>query len=170
MTRLYIDADACPVIRESLSAARELRVPCVIAGNSTQNLERHLRASDPREPRDPARPDGGFWVSTVQVGVGADSADFEIAAAVTPDDVVVTQDIGLADIVLGRGARAIGVRGHVYNPLTIDSMMFIRHEEKRVRRDGGWTKGPAAFTSEDRSRFSRNLRQLLREARESTGR
>lgn len=170
MTRLYIDADACPVIRESLSAARELRVPCVIAGNSTQNLEHHLRASDPREPRDPARPDGGFWVSTVQVGVGADSADFEIAAAVTPDDVVVTQDIGLADIVLGRGARAIGVRGHVYNPLTIDSMMFIRHEEKRVRRAGGRTKGPAAFTSEDRRRFSRNLRQLLREARESTGR
>lgn len=170
MTRLYIDADACPVIRESLSATRELRVPCVIAGNTTQNLERHLRASDPREPRDPARPDGGFWVSTVQVGVGADSADFEIAAAVTPDDVVVTQDIGLADIVLGRGARAIGVRGHVYNPLTIDSMMFIRHEEKRVRRTGGRTKGPAAFTSEDRRRFSRNLRQLLREARESTGR
>ncbi|MEE6148189.1 DUF188 domain-containing protein [Olsenella sp. YH-ols2223] len=170
MTRLYIDADACPVIRESLSAARVLRVPCVIAGNTTQNLERHLRASDPREPRDPARPDGGFWVSTVQVGVGADSADFEIAAAVNPDDVVVTQDIGLADIVLGRGARAIGVRGHVYNPLTIDSMMFIRHEEKRVRRAGGRTKGPAAFTSEDRRRFSRNLRQLLREARESTGR
>ena len=78
-------------------------------------------------------------------------------------DVVVTQDIGLASMVLGRGARAIGVRGRVYNPVTIDSMMFIRHEEKKVRRAGGRTKGPAAFTDEDRRRFVRNLRELLRQ-------
>ncbi|MCC6099327.1 MAG: DUF188 domain-containing protein [Olsenella sp.] len=166
MTRLYIDADACPVTREALAAARAHRIPCIIAGNSTQNLERYIRASDPREPKDPSRPDHGFWVNTIQVGVGADSADFAIASAITPDDVLVTQDIGLADIVLGRGARAIGVRGHVYNPLTIDSMMFIRHEEKKVRRAGGKTKGPAAFTDEDRERFSHNLARLLREARQ----
>ena len=95
VTKLYIDADACPVIREALAAARAQGVPCVIAGNSTQNLERHLRASDPREPKDPAHPDRGFWASTIQVGVGADSADFAIVSAITPADVVVTQDIGL---------------------------------------------------------------------------
>jgi uncharacterized protein YaiI (UPF0178 family) len=167
VTKLYIDADACPVTREALAAARVQGVPCIIAGNSTQNLERYIHASDPREPQDPSRPDRGFWVDTIQVGVGADSADFAIASAVTPADVVVTQDIGLADIVLGRGARAIGVRGHVYNPLTIDSMMFIRHEEKKVRRAGGRTKGPAAFTDEDRERFSRNLARLLREAHQA---
>lgn len=167
MTKLYIDADACPVTREALAAARAQGLPCIIAGNSTQNLERYIRASDPREPQDPSRPDRGFWVDTIQVGVGADSADFAIASAVTPADVVVTQDIGLADIVLGRGAHAIGVRGHVYNPLTIDSMMFIRHEEKKVRRAGGRTKGPAAFTDEDRGRFSHNLARLLREAHQA---
>jgi uncharacterized protein YaiI (UPF0178 family) len=166
VTRLYIDADACPVTREALTVARAQGVPCIIAGNSTQNLERCIRATDPREPRDPAHPDHGFWVDTIQVGVGADSADFAIVSAITPADVVVTQDIGLADIVLGRGARAIGVRGRVYNPLTIDSMMFIRHEGKKDRRAGGRTKGPAAFTQEDRERFSRNLSQLLREARQ----
>jgi uncharacterized protein YaiI (UPF0178 family) len=167
VTKLYIDADACPVTREALAAARVQGVPCIIAGNCTQNLERYIHASDPREPQDPSRPDRGFWVDTIQVGVGADSADFAIASAVTPADVVVTQDIGLADIVLGRGARAIGVRGHVYNPLTIDSMMFIRHEEKKVRRAGGRTKGPAAFTDEDRERFSHNLARLLREAHQA---
>lgn len=169
MTVLYIDADACPVTREALAVARAEGIPCVIAGNSTQNLERSVRATDRREPRDPEHPDRGFWVSTLQVGVGADSADFAIVQRLTPDDVVVTQDIGLADIVLGRGARAIGVRGRVYNPLTIDSMMFIRHEEKKVRRAGGRTKGPAAFTSEDRTRFSHNLRQLVREAKRAGG-
>lgn len=160
MTTLFIDADACPVTREALAEARRAQVPCVIAGNSTQNLLRHVRSADPTTPRD------GFWVRTVQVGVGADSADFAIVEELTPDDVVVTQDIGLASIVLGRGARAIGVRGHIYSPLTIDSMMFIRHEEKKVRRAGGRTKGPASFEDEDRERFSANLRRLLREAKD----
>jgi len=160
MTTLFIDADACPVTREALAVARAEKVPCVIAGNSTQNLERSIRATDPREPCT------GFWVRTLQVGVGSDSADFAIVEELRPTDVVVTQDIGLASIVIGRGARAIGVRGHIYNPLTIDSMMFIRHEEKKVRRAGGRTGGPAAFEDEDRERFSRNLRRLVREAKE----
>ena len=161
MTTLFIDADACPVTREALAEARRARIPCVIAGNATQNLSRHLRRSDPTTPHE------GFWVRTVQVGVGADSADFAIVEELGPDDVVVTQDIGLASMVLGRGARAIGVRGHVYSPLTIDSMMFIRHEEKKVRRAGGRTKGPAAFTDEDRERFVANLRRLLAETPKS---
>lgn len=42
-----------------------------------------------------------------------------------------TQDIGLASMVLGRGAAAIGVRGRVYDKATIDMQLFIRHEEKR---------------------------------------
>lgn len=95
-----------------------------------------MRPQDPREPKEPTYPDSSFWTTTLQESIGADSADFAIASDITPEDVVVTQDIGLADIVLGRGARAIGVRGRIYNPLTIDSMMFIRHEEKKVRRQG----------------------------------
>lgn len=125
-----------------------------------------MRPQDPREPRDPKHPDSSFWTTTLQESIGADSADFAIASAITPEDIVVTQDIGLADIVLGRGARAIGVRGRIYNPLTIDSMMFIRHEEKKVRRQGGRTKGPAPFTNEDRKRFERNLSQLAHEAKQ----
>lgn len=162
---LFIDADACPVTREAVDLARAERVPVVIAGNTTQNLQRHVRPGDPTEPPR----GGGFWVRTIEVGVGTDSADFAIVSELSPQDVVVTQDIGLADIVLGRGARAIGVRGRVYNPLTIDSMMYIRHEEKKVRRNGGRTKGPAPFTQEDRSRFRANLRQLLREAKAAAG-
>ena len=105
---LFIDADACPVTRESIDCARRAGVAVVIAGNSTQNLERHIRRDDPRD------------------------------------------------------AAAIGVRGRVYDKATIDMQLFIRHEEKKVRRAGGRTRGPAAFTSEDRARFKRNLTELLR--------
>lgn len=158
MTTLYIDADACPVTSEALAVARRAGVPVVIAGNTTQNLERHVRAGD---PRDAAHAKRGFWVDTLVVSTGADSADFAIVEALEPGDVMVTQDIGLAAMVLGRGARAIGVRGRVYSEATIDSDLFIRAEEKKARRAGGRTRGPAAFTDRDRRRFTDNLEGLL---------
>ena len=49
MRTLYLDADACPVTREALACARRARVPVVIVGNTTQNLERHVRRDDPRD-------------------------------------------------------------------------------------------------------------------------
>ena len=150
---LLIDADACPVTADALAVARRAGVPVVIAGNTTQNLERH--------PRDVSHARHGFWVDTLAVSCGADSADFAIVEALQPGDVVVTQDIGLAAMVLGRGARAIGVRGRVYSTATIDSDLFIRAEEKKVRRAGGRTRGPAAFTGRDRRCFVENLEGLL---------
>lgn len=68
---LYIDADACPVTRESIDCARRANVAVVITGNSTQNLERHIRRDDRAEHTY----DAAFWVSTLDVSVGADSAD-----------------------------------------------------------------------------------------------
>lgn len=155
---IYIDADACPVTAEALAVARACRVPAVIAGNTTQNLARHIRRGDPRRATD------GFWVDTLAVGIGADSADFAIVQELKPGDIVVTQDTGLAAMALGRGARAIGVRGRVYTLATIDLDMHIRHEEKKIRRQGGRTRGPAPFEDEDRERFIRNLRALVKHA------
>ncbi len=154
---IYIDADACPVTSETLAVARKNALPAVVTGNATQNLARHIRRGDPREPRD------GFWVDTLPVGIGADAADFAIVQELEPGDIVVTQDIGLAAMALGRHARAIGVRGRVYTLATIDLDMHIRHEEKKVRRQGGRTKGPAAFEDDDRERFAANLQRLVEE-------
>ena len=63
---LFIDADACPVTRESIDCARRAGVAVVIAGNSTQNLERHIRRDDPRDDEHARR---GFWVTTLVVVV-----------------------------------------------------------------------------------------------------
>ena len=141
---IFLDADACPVTAEALAVARSCGVPVVIAGNSTQNLARHLRRGDPRSPTD------GFWADTLPVGVGADAADFAIVQELQPGDIVVTQDIG--------------VRGRVFTLAAIDLDLHIRHEEKKVRRQGGRTKGPAAFEDDDRERFAANLRRLVDKA------
>ncbi len=95
---------------------------------------------------------------------GSDSADFAIIERLAQNDVVVTQDIGLAAMALGRKAFAIGVRGREYLPATIDMDMEIRHVEKKVRRQGGRTKGPAPFTDDDREAFEANLSRIVEKA------
>ena len=159
MSTLFIDADACPVTREALDCARKARVPVVIAGDSGHNLLKHVRTNDPTEPCD------GFWVSTLQVEQGQDSADFAIVCQLEPGDVVVTQDLGLASMVLGRDARAIGVRGELYDKRTIDALLLVRHAEKEARRNPRRRTspkgGPRAFTNEDRRRFTARLREVL---------
>jgi uncharacterized protein len=146
---LFIDADACPVTRDAIALARAAGVPVVLVGNETQNLGRHT---------------GRSGVEAVQVSAGRDAADFAIVERLSPGDIVVTQDIGLAAMVLGRDAAAIGPRGRVYSPATIDAELEVRYAEQRLRRAGGRTRGPSAFEDEDRERFRDNLARLLANA------
>jgi uncharacterized protein YaiI (UPF0178 family) len=148
MTTLFIDADACPVTRDAIAVARRRGLSVVVAGNSTQNLDRHVRSG----------------VEAMSVPAGRDAADFAIVERLNPGDVVVTQDIGLAAMALGRGAGAVGPRGRTYSLATIDAELAVRHAEARLRRQGGRHKGPSPFTEEDREHFVWALERALDEA------
>ncbi len=145
-TSLYIDADACPVTRDALTVARRHKAPAVLVANATQNLSRYAD-----------RP----GVECVQVSGGRDAADFAIVERLVAGDVVVTGDIGLAAMVLGKGARAISPRGRVFSAATIDMELAVRHAEQRHRRAGGRTRGPSPFEDEDRERFVAVLERHL---------
>lgn len=146
MRTLFIDADACPVTREAISIARSHGMAVVLVANSNQNFDKHLSRKG---------------VEAVQVSGGRDAADFAIIERLQPGDVVVTQDTGLAAMVLGRGAGAIGVRGRIFHLATIDAEMEIRHAEQKLRRAGGRTGGPSKFTEEDRENFEDRLEWLI---------
>lgn len=124
-------------------------MPVVLVGNETQNFSRYTQREG---------------VDAVQVSAGRDAADFAIVERLARGDVVVTQDIGLAAMVLGRGAAALSPRGRVFALATIDAELAVRHAEQRHRRAGGRTRGPAAFEDEDRERFEGALERLLAEA------
>ena len=147
-TTLYIDADACPVTREALGIARVRGIVVVLVANTTQDFSRYA---------------GRKGVETIQVGSGRDAADFAIIEQLDPEDVVVTQDLGLAAMVLGRGAVAMSPRGRVYSAITIDAELAVRHAEQQHRRAGGRTKGPSPFEEEDREHFVSSLKRVLSE-------
>ena len=102
-------------------------------------------------------------VEATSVSQGRDSADFAIVGMLEPGDVVVTQDIGVAAMALGRRAGAVSPRGRIFYQSTIDAEMELRHAEARHRRAGGRTGGPRPFTEEDREHFVASLERLMRE-------
>lgn len=145
---VFIDADACPVLKEAIGIATRRGFRVVLIGNDTQNLQRFSDTEG---------------LSVLEVSVGRDAADFAIVTRTNPNDIVVTDDIGLASMVLGKGAVAISSRGRKYDSSKIDFELHFRHVEKKIRRSGGKTKGPSLFTGEDRKRFISVLKKLLDE-------
>lgn len=148
MATVFIDADACPVTREAIALARRHGLRAVVVANSTQNLERYASRSG---------------VEAVQVSSGRDAADFAVVERLQPGDVVVTQDIGLAAMAIGRGAGALSPRGRIFHLATIDAELAVRHAEAKLRRAGGRHGGPPKFDDEDREHFGEQLERLLRQ-------
>ena len=146
MTTVFIDADACPVTRDAIAVARSRSVPVVLVANQSQNLARYGDRKG---------------VEILQVASGRDSADFAMVPRLSPGDIVVTADTGLAAMALGRGCRVLSPRGREYYAATIDAELAVRHAEQKFRRAGGRTGGPSPYQPEDRERFREALAGML---------
>jgi len=92
---------------------------------------------------------------------GFDVADNEIVQRVAAGDLVVTQDIPLAALVIEKGALAIHPRGELYTPKTIAQRLTMRNFMDELRGAGVDTGGPAAFHARDRQAFANQLDQWL---------
>src|SRR5258707_7981323 len=87
---IFVDADACPVKEEVYRVARRYGLKVYVVANGSI-----------RVPPDP-------MIELVAVEAGPDVADDWIAERVQPRDILVTQDIPLADRCLKAGAEGIG--------------------------------------------------------------
>jgi len=98
------------------------------------------------------------------VGAGADAVDFALVGLCRKDDLVVTQDYGVAAMILGKGAYGIHQSGKWYTNENIDRMLMERHLSKKARRSKSkhHLKGTAKRTAEDDKRFAESLEHLIR--------
>ena len=60
------------------------------------------------------------------IGTGADAADFALVGLCQKGDLVVTQDYGVAAMILGKGAYGIHQSGKWYTDENIDRMLMER--------------------------------------------
>lgn len=146
MTRILVDADACPVIRTVERVAKANGVPVTLLCDTN-----HVLNSDYSE----------FKV----IGAGADAVDFALINLCARGDVVVTQDYGVAALALGKGAYAIHQNGGLYTQDNIDQMLMERHLARKARMGKGkhHLKGPKKRTREEDEAFEAAFAQLLRE-------
>ncbi|MEG2429017.1 MAG: DUF188 domain-containing protein, partial [Oscillospiraceae bacterium] len=56
------------------------------------------------------------------------------------NDIVITQDYGLAAMCLARGAKALSQNGMEYTNINIDSLLLSRHTNKKLRTSGKYGK------------------------------
>lgn len=140
-SRIWVDADACPVaIREMLvKAAQKRGVPITFIANHPIPLPKHPN------------------LQFTQVESGFDIADNLIALRAEKGDLVVTQDIPLADEVITKGAIAIGPRGHVYTKENIKSRLTMRDFMETLRSSGIQSGGPAPLNAQDKQAFGNAL-------------
>ncbi|MBE7032624.1 MAG: hypothetical protein E7406_00165 [Ruminococcaceae bacterium] len=143
--KVFIDADGCPVVNETVSLCREFSKECIIICDTSHRIEK----------------DGA---QTIIVEKGADSADFKLVNLLSKGDIAVTQDYALAAMGLSRGARIINQNGLEYSDSNIDSLLMSRFIAKKVRNAGGRLKGPAKRTKEQTESFVKTLRKILEEA------
>ena len=140
--QILVDADACPVKGIIVRLAKEKNLPVTMLIDTSHELS-----------------DGYSRIITVDKQ--ADSVDYALMALLTREDVVVTQDFGLAAMVIGKGAKAVNQNGLVFTDINMDRLLLERHIGKKIRRGGGKTRGPAKRTKEDDLRFEAALRKLL---------
>lgn len=144
---LFIDADACPVKDETYKVAARYGLKTFVVSNSFMQI--------------PASP----LIERVVVDAGPDIADDWIAERAVAGDIVVTNDIPLADRVLKSGAAAIKPNGQPFTHDSIGSALAQRSIMEHIRSTGEITGGPRPFDRADRSRFLQALDTAIQKSR-----
>jgi uncharacterized protein YaiI (UPF0178 family) len=147
VTRLFIDADACPVKDEVYRVAERYGLRVFVVSNGWINTR--------REP----------WIEQVVVDAGPDVADDWIAERAAVGDVVITSDIPLADRCLKAGAQALKSNGQEFSADSIGSALAGRMVGEHMRSMGLTTSGPPPFGPKDRSTFLQALDRAVVKAR-----
>jgi uncharacterized protein YaiI (UPF0178 family) len=143
-TRIYVDADACPVKDEIYRVAARHGLPVsVVAGNFI------------RVPQDPL-------IERIAAGSAMDAADDWIAERAGKGDIVVTADIPLASRCVKLGAEVIAPNGKPFTEESIGMTLAVRNLMTDLRSSGEVTGGPKSFAPRDRSAFLAALDQTIR--------
>lgn len=146
--KIIVDADACPVKNEIIKLAANYHLSVIlvmsIAHYSFQDLPNHVK--------------------TVYVEKGIDQADFKIIQLATSGDIIITQDYGLASLLLPKSCRVIHHYGYEYTDQNIKQLLEQRYYSALERNAGIRTKGPSAFTISDRKKFMKYFEELLQQA------
>ncbi|MDN6161210.1 MAG: YaiI/YqxD family protein [Atopostipes sp.] len=143
--KIIIDADASPVKNEVIKVAGKFNLKVLLIMSIAHHSDIQL-------------PD---HVERIYVEKGMDQADFKIIQLAKTGDVIVTQDYGLASLLLAKNCRVVHHMAYEYTDENINRLLEQRHFNSSKRKSGKKTKGPSAFTEKNRKEFEYYFKDLI---------
>ena len=149
MTKIFVDADGCPVKDEVYRVAERYKMKVILVANKWLNI--------------PTNP-----LFEIQVVTGDfDAADDWIVENAVEKDIVITADILLAERCLKKNSRVLGNKGEEFTEDNIGSAVASRELMQNLRHMGEMRGGPAPMDKKDKSRFLGTLDQIIQSLKRS---
>lgn len=139
--KILIDGDGCPVIDLTIKIAKKFNIDVIIMCDTSHVFNKE-------------------GVKTMVFSKGADSVDFALINTVQKEDIVITQDYGLAAMAINKASYVINQNGLIYTDDNIDTLLYSRHISKKIRKSGGRVKGPKKRSNEDNINFEKTLTEI----------
>ena len=143
--KILVDADACPVVKQVEKVAKRYNVPTVLLCDTS-----HVMNTNYSEVK--------------IIGSGADAVDFALVNMCQKGDVAVTQDYGVAAMVLSKGGYCIHQSGKIFSDDNIGGLLMDRHLAKKARmsKSKNHLKGAKKRTLADDERFEVSFEILIK--------
>lgn len=155
--KILVDADACPKKETIIAEAQNYQLEVLLVSSISHYSTKEL-------------PNG---VERIWVDKGSDQADFKIMKLAYPNDIVVTQDYGLASMLLPKRCRVLHHEGYEYTERIIQKLVDGRHISAAMRRSNmnkSRVKSLNSFADEQQYPFDDLLRQVIEEQLDETER
>lgn len=136
--RIIVDADATPGISLIEDIAKQYGLLCILISDDSHELR-----SD--------------YSEVITVTRGFQSVDMYLVNMITPGDIIISQDYGVAVLGLAKHCHVISPTGFRYTNDHIDSMLAGRHLASKMRKQGHHVKGPKKRTRKDDERLMDTL-------------
>ncbi len=149
MSKIYIDADGCPVKDEVYKVAERYSLHVVLVANKA------LKFSN------------SGLISLKVVSGDFDAADDWIVENAKAGDIVVTNDILLADRCVKRSVRVLGSKGDEFTEDNVGSAVAQRELMQNLRHMGEMRGGPSPMDKKSRSRFLNTLDRIIQSLKRS---
>lgn len=139
--RILVDADACPVKEIILSLAKKYKIAVRMYFDVSHIYE-----------------DG--YSEVIYCPKGFDQVDYKLLSELK-DDIVITQDYGLASMCLLKARYVLNQNGLIYTENNIQTLLDTRYISQKQRKSSKHIKGPKKRTIEQDDKFKNVLEGIL---------
>lgn len=140
--RILVDADATPSIDLITQFAKENKIELILYIDDSHFIQ-------------------NSYATIIQVSKGFQSVDIRISNDIKKQDILITQDYGLAVIGLCKKSVVVHPKGFIYDNTNIDTILYERYLNSKNRKINHHIKGPKKRAKQDDINLLNSLKKII---------